>query len=106
MAAAHKNVVNQGSALLKEGGVVLLLTFPASLLCLLPAFLVLHLEAIGSLCELMQFSNSAKPGEFSMELGKQGGRQGTECQSLLRKVGGIAGSRVKGRRRQVSSASS
>lgn len=50
--------------------VVLLLTFPAPLLRLPTAFLVLPLEAAGSLCELTQLNNSAKPGEFSMEVGK------------------------------------
>jgi len=33
-------------------------------------------------------------------------REGAECQSLLRKVGGIAGSRVKGGRRLLSPSAS
>lgn len=101
--------MNQGSVFLKERGVVLLLTFPAPLLRLPAAFLVLHLEAVGSLRELMQLSNSAKLVEFSLELGKRGsGQRGLSARACLGRWVGLlgAGRRVEGGRFLLPTAAS
>lgn len=72
MAAAHKNVVSQSTALPKEAG--LSCCSPSLLLCcvFLPPFLRCVWKLLGSLRELMQLNNSSKPGGFSVGLEKGG----------------------------------